>query len=116
MDLACERVNIGREAETALFSIFRETLTNITKHAGATRVMVALGCNDDYTQLTVTDNGKGVDAADRLKPASFGLRGMEERAVHLGGTVKVTSAEPRGTCVTVRVPRRKLISETRANV
>jgi two-component system, NarL family, sensor histidine kinase UhpB len=90
----------------ALFSILRETLTNIAKHAGATQVRVELENSDGEVDLTVTDNGRGIIAADRLKPTSFGLRGMEERAAQLGGTVSVTAVQPQGTCIAVRVPHR----------
>ena len=93
------------QTEMALFSIFRETLTNIAKHAGATHVKISLECTDGEVELSVVDNGHGIAAADRLKPTSFGLRGMEERAAQLGGTVSVSAAPPRGTCVAVRVPR-----------
>lgn len=91
---------------TALFSILRETLTNIAKHARATQVRIELENADGEVDLTVTDNGRGIVAADRLKPTSFGLRGMEERAAQLGGTVSVTAVQPQGTCIAVRVPHR----------
>ncbi len=94
------------ETEMALFSIFRETLTNIAKHAKASHVKISLDCFEGEVELSVTDNGHGIAPADRLKPTSFGLRGMEERAVQLGGTVSVLGARPRGTCVAVRVPRK----------
>ncbi|HET7160169.1 MAG TPA: ATP-binding protein, partial [Burkholderiales bacterium] len=90
----------------ALFSILRETLTNISKHARATQVRIELENADGEVDLTVTDNGKGLAAADRMKPASFGLRGMEERAAQLGGTISITSVQPQGTCIAVRVPHR----------
>lgn len=94
---------------TALFSILRETLTNIAKHAQATQVRIELENTDGEVDLTVTDNGLGIVAADRLKPTSFGLRGMEERAAQLGGTVSVTAVRPQGTCIAVRVPHRLTI-------
>ena len=100
-----DRLDLEAETEMALFSIFRETLTNIAKHAHATHVKISLECQDDEVELAVADNGQGIAAADRLKPTSFGLRGMEERAEQLGGTVSVYAARPRGTCVAVRVPR-----------
>jgi signal transduction histidine kinase len=101
----CDGLELESNTEMALFSIFRETLTNIAKHAGAKRVKVELDCSENDVELTVVDNGRGIAPADRLKPTSFGLRGMEERAAQLGGTVKFTPARPRGTRVTVRVPR-----------
>jgi two-component system, NarL family, sensor histidine kinase UhpB len=102
----CDGLQLESNTEMALFSIFRETLTNIAKHANAKRVEIGLDCDENDVELTVVDNGKGIAPADRLKPTSFGLRGMEERAAQLGGTVKFTAARPRGTRVRVRVPRR----------
>ena len=105
-DVRChfENVDIDEKTATALFSILRETLTNIAKHAKATQVRIELETADDNVELTVTDNGQGMVAADRLKPTSFGLRGMEERAAQLGGTVSVSAARPHGTCISVCVP------------
>ena len=102
------RLELEPETEMALFSIFRETLTNIAKHAKASHVKISLERHDGEIELSVTDNGHGIAPADRLKPTSFGLRGMEERAAQLGGTVSVLGAHPRGTCVAVRVPGRTI--------
>jgi two-component system sensor histidine kinase UhpB len=100
----CDALALDPNTQMALFSIFRETLTNIAKHAQADHVRIGLECTNGEVELTVADNGKGLGPADRLKPMSFGLRGMEERAAQLGGTVSFTAAQPRGTCVCVRVP------------
>lgn len=100
-----EDLDIDPDTANALFSIFKETLTNITKHAAATRVDTLLRVEDDMLNLTVEDNGRGIAAADMGKAGSFGLRGMAERAGQLGGTVSVTGAPGGGTRVTVRLPR-----------
>jgi signal transduction histidine kinase len=104
--LECDRLELQPETEMALFSIFRETLTNIAKHAHATHVDIGLSSTMGEVELTVSDNGRGIAPADRLKPTSFGLRGMEERATQLGGTVSFTALQPCGTEVSVRVPHR----------
>jgi signal transduction histidine kinase len=103
----CESLELAPSTEMALFSIFRETLTNIAKHARADTVRISLECTDGEIELTVADNGRGIAPSDRLKPTSFGLRGMEERAAQLGGTVTVTSASSQGTSISVRVPRQR---------
>lgn len=105
LNVRCHPADLEPKIEMALFSIFRETLTNIAKHAAADHVDIGLECTDEGIELTVTDDGRGLVPADRLKPTSFGLRGMEERAAQLGGTVSFTAAKPRGTRVSVRVPR-----------
>jgi signal transduction histidine kinase/CheY-like chemotaxis protein len=107
VDVKCDALDLEPRIEMALFSIFRETLTNIAKHAAADHVDIELDCTEADIELTVADDGKGFVPADRLKPTSFGLRGMEERAAQLGGTVAFTTAKPRGTRVAVRVPRRR---------
>ena len=87
---------------SALFRIFQEALTNIAKHAGATRVTVSLRRQRTLLILSICDNGRGIGAADRLKPQSFGLRGMSERASALGGTLALSAAPGGGTMVTIK--------------
>jgi PAS domain S-box-containing protein len=88
---------------SALFRIFQESLTNIAKHAGATRVTVTLRRQRQHLTLTICDNGRGITPADRLKPQSFGLRGMSERAKALGGTLSLSPAPGGGTMVAVKI-------------
>ncbi|MCS0589488.1 ATP-binding protein [Massilia norwichensis] len=88
---------------SALFRIFQESLTNIAKHAGATRVSVTLRRQRQHLTLTICDNGRGLTPADRLKPHSFGLRGMSERARALGGTLNLSPAPGGGTMVIVKI-------------
>jgi len=88
---------------TALFRIAQEALTNIAKHAGASRATVDLRREGRHLVLAICDNGRGIAPADRLKPRSFGLRGMSERARALGGTLDLAPASGGGTMVTVRI-------------
>jgi signal transduction histidine kinase len=87
---------------SALFRIFQEALTNIAKHADATRVTVSLRRQRKLLTLSICDNGRGIQPADRLKPQSFGLRGMSERASALGGTLALSCAPGGGTMVTIK--------------
>jgi signal transduction histidine kinase len=87
----------------ALFRIFQEALTNVAKHAGATRVTVTLRRQRQHLTLAICDNGRGIAPADRLKPHSFGLRGMSERARALGGTLTLSAAPGGGTMVTIKI-------------
>jgi len=88
---------------TALFRIFQEALTNIAKHAGASRVTVSLRRQRAHLTLVICDNGRGIAPGDRLKPQSFGLRGMSERAKALGGTLALSSAPGGGTMLTIKI-------------
>lgn len=99
-----EDVGLGSEASTALFRIFQEALTNIGKHAQATQVDVELHLDETWVWLEVVDNGRGMQQSDRLKPDSFGLRGMMERVDSLHGLLDIESSPGVGTHLSIRVP------------
>ena len=106
--LTCAHEEIALDGETsiALFRIFQETLTNIAKHAGASRVEVELEADADSVTLQVHDNGRGIVAGDLAKPQAFGILGMQERALNLGGSAEVRRTRG-GTAVSLRLPRSK---------
>jgi signal transduction histidine kinase len=89
---------------TAFFRILQESLTNIVRHANATRVKVELRLTGGWLSLTVRDNGCGLPPGGRNKYGSFGLVGIEERIVILGGTCAVFSEPDGGTTVMVSAP------------
>lgn len=89
---------------TALFRIFQECLTNIARHAEATRISVRLGLTGGDMKLNVRDNGCGVPEAAVSSPASLGLVGIRERAVALGGEAVFHRGKRNGTVVEVRIP------------
>ncbi|GAC1425212.1 MAG: hypothetical protein NVSMB6_25920 [Burkholderiaceae bacterium] len=97
-------IALGADQATALFSIFQEALTNISKHAQASKVHVALVSSSRSVRLQIRDNGRGIIDADRLKSKSFGIRGMIERASALGGELEVHSGPEGGCVVSVEVP------------
>ncbi|MEN3274924.1 MAG: two-component system, NarL family, sensor histidine kinase UhpB [Massilia sp.] len=96
-------IELDEDHAAALFRIFQEALTNVAKHAGATRVTVTLRRQRQHLTLAICDNGRGIAPADRLKPHSFGLRGMSERARALGGTLTLSAAPGGGTMVTIKI-------------
>jgi signal transduction histidine kinase len=87
-----------------VFSLFREILTNISKHAGATAVHVDVETDDSLLRLSVRDNGRGITRTDLLKSGSFGLRGMLERARHLGGEIQFDGNPGMGTTIVATLP------------
>ena len=92
------------EAETTLYRIAQEALTNIAKHARATRVDVILERQTDSVLLIVEDNGVGFDTEDTDTPEpGFGLLGMQERAALVGATVEIESTAGEGTTVFLRM-------------
>jgi len=93
-----------RDCATAVYRIFQESLTNVIRHADATRVSVSFGRDDCAFELEVRDDGKGIDGEAFSKAGSFGLIGMRERALLFNGTVAVAGAPGKGTTVTLTIP------------
>lgn len=88
---------------TTIFRIVQESLTNVARHAAATRVRVTLDRYGDFCRVTVRDNGKGFDPRQPRK-TSLGLIGMQERVLMAGGDIDIDSEPGRGTVLVVRVP------------
>jgi len=95
---------VASNASTAMFRIFQEILTNVARHAKATRAEVVLQKQRDRLVLLIRDNGRGFDQADPSLSKSLGLLGMRERAAILGGRVNISSAPGKGTTVTAWIP------------
>jgi PAS domain S-box-containing protein len=96
---------LPQEIATGVFRIFQEILTNVARHAHATRVEVKLSrTSDSHLELCVSDNGRGFQEDEKVKGKSFGLLGMRERAWALGGTVKIESSPGAGARVLLRLP------------
>ncbi len=95
---------LKNELSTAIFRIFQETLTNITRHAKAKEVDVAFKRNGQLYELTVKDDGCGMDPEKLTASSSLGLLGMRERALIWEGTVEIESSPGCGTLVRVSIP------------
>ena len=95
--------------ETALYRVVQEALTNVARHAGASRVSVVVGRRGAEAVAVVEDDGAGFDPEEEAPPADarrggLGLPGMRERVGLLGGTVEVEAEPSRGTTVIARIP------------
>jgi PAS domain S-box-containing protein len=101
---AVEYVELDRDRSTAAFRILQETLTNVARHASASRVGIELKQDDKNLVMEVTDNGKGITASDISGSKSLGLLGMCERAQLLGGDLMISGGVGEGTRVTVSIP------------
>ena len=82
----------------------QEALTNVAKHAQATRVGIDLSLASGVLSLEITDNGRGLSDADLAKARSFGIRGLHERASTVGGWVELSSSAQRGTTLFLSIP------------
>lgn len=94
------------EAATGLYRVAQEALNNVHKHAQAQRVWVTLSPTDNPRGLVlrIRDDGRGSSAADRVKPEAFGLVGMRERVLSLGGSLRLSSEPGQGTTLEAEIP------------
>ena len=105
---SCLDFRLPSSVETALYRIVQEALNNITKHAGAKNVWIALGGDANKIVCTIRDNGVGFDVPARLKERGnrgLGLIGIQERLSALGGTLQIESEQGNGTQLHITVPR-----------
>ena len=98
-----EDLMLPQDISTAIFRVFQEALTNITRHAKATRVEIILKKNQSGVEMRVSDNGKGIKEREIVSPKSFGLMGMRERVHYLGGDLRI-NGNRKGTTVEVFIP------------
>jgi PAS domain S-box-containing protein len=99
-------IQLPDDVATAAFRIAEEALTNVARHSGATQMNVTVEQTYGELRLVVEDNGRGIRESDRNSRNAYGLIGMKERAVVLGGSVEITGIEESGTAVIARIPLR----------
>ena len=104
IDLPSDALTVDQERSTATFRIFQEILTNVARHAQATRLDVSMKLDTDRLLLEVQDNGIGIPDSAVRGQKSLGLLGMHERATLLGGKIDISGAPGKGTKVMVSIP------------
>ncbi|MGL4649683.1 MAG: sensor histidine kinase, partial [Caldilineaceae bacterium] len=113
---AAEPARLPAHYETVIFRVAQEALTNVVRHANATQAWMWLEVKPHEVVLTVQDNGRGFDPAlalaGRGDAPSWGLLGMRERALLLGGRYEFKSAPGQGTLIRLIVPRPAAPPET----
>lgn len=97
-------VKLGADFRRESFLVFKESVNNVLKHSGASRVEIALRLDNHTLVLRVSDNGKGF--APEGQPEGNGLRNMRRRSAALGGRCEIVSGGGSGTTVCLRVPLR----------
>ncbi|PLT35958.1 sensor histidine kinase [Bacillus sp. V5-8f] len=98
-----EPILLDRGIEDHLFRILQESVSNTLRHAKATNLEVLLIGRDDLIIMRIVDNGLGFNIEDS-KTGSYGLQNMHERAMEIGGTMKIVSVPNKGTRLEVKVP------------
>ena len=95
---------LNREKTTAAFRVFQEAMTNILRHAQATRVDIMIKQEAAEFVLTISDNGRAITEDEKSDAQSLGLLGMRERAHLVGGEISIEGAAGQGTVITARFP------------
>lgn len=103
-ELSSDLPPIDADRSTDLFRILQEALTNVARHAGARAVVVTLQAWRGELRLTVSDDGRGITAAEIASPQALGLVGMRERALLWDGRIEWRTKDGGGTVVDVRLP------------
>lgn len=96
MDVA-NAVQLPEQAAIGVFRIFQEMLSNVGRHAKASRVAIAITATALDISLRVQDNGQGADPSAFSAADAYGIMGMRERALHLGGTLDISSKKSLGS-------------------
>ncbi|HET6484958.1 MAG TPA: sensor histidine kinase, partial [Spirochaetia bacterium] len=95
---------LDRSSAASLFRVVQEALTNVARHAHATTVTVDLHREGGRLRVSVEDNGVGIDEARLANTRSYGLIGIRERVLSLGGELAIRGAPGRGTTVSLSIP------------
>jgi PAS domain S-box-containing protein len=104
LDIAVGHSNIPEHMASSAFRILQESLTNVTRHARASRVAIRLAVTPELLTVEITDDGIGI-APQRLDgTASLGLVGMRERALACGGELCIIGRPTLGTTVSLKIP------------
>lgn len=103
-------ISLESGEETAMFRIVQESLTNVAKHAHASKVSLEMRCGEGDIQLVIADDGRGF-STEKLgrdpEHPQLGLRSIRERVKALGGAVDILSKIGKGTKLVIRIPRKK---------
>lgn len=108
-------VRLPSSMEIAVYRVVQETLSNVRKHANATKVNLRLQFQSDKLSVEIRDNGKGFDLSQTLDSAlsvgHMGLLGMKQRVETLGGDIRIKTSEGTGTAIILRFPIQPQIKE-----
>jgi signal transduction histidine kinase len=106
LEVQAEHVELEDICATTAFRILQETLTNVARHANASRVNITLRVSADTLTLEVRDDGRGIKEAEMASPRSLGLLGSRERAFACGGALVIRGVSGKGTTVSLKIPLR----------
>jgi signal transduction histidine kinase len=105
--MGANEVRLDPDVETVLYRVVQEALTNVAKHAGASRVIVYLRVDEGQVETRISDDGIG-STGELTSRGHYGLAGMRERVEMAGGSYRLISAPGYGTVVLARVPSQRV--------
>ncbi|NTX19030.1 PAS domain-containing sensor histidine kinase [Burkholderia cepacia] len=110
-EISGEKLRLNDLAAISLYRVVQEALTNVARHAQANEVFVSLSTNHRYCYLRISDDGVGFPYESTSRPDAFGVVGMRERILQLGGVLSVESSPGNGVTVSAQVPLASIASE-----
>lgn len=102
LDIDPRNIQASDAYATTVFRVIQESLTNVARHARASSVSISLQQSRDHLRLEIHDNGCGFDVKERT--SGFGMIGMRERVLELGGVLKIQTAPDQGTAIFIDLP------------
>ncbi|MFH1755993.1 MAG: histidine kinase, partial [Candidatus Latescibacterota bacterium] len=113
LELDDKTTHISEEIALCVYRILQESLTNISRHAGASQVTIKLSLSANLLTLLVADNGSGFDTDELGELQGWGLQGMRERSNLVGGVLEIRSEQNGGTQIDFHVPLRNQKKQVR---
>ena len=104
LDYLIGESNLQKEISTAMYRIFMEATTNISRHAKAKNVNCTITFEDNSYEMLIEDDGIGINTEDIFDQASLGIFGMKQRIKNLNGNLEIGNREPNGTFVKISIP------------
>ncbi len=109
LKLSVKNLKFNNEYSTAIYRIVQESLTNVLRHSQANKVKINIRQSNEFLKIEIKDNGIGIGQQQIDAMNSFGLVGMKERAIILGGELQISGKPGHGTTLIVSIPISKMV-------
>ena len=100
----CEDLVLSKHMAINMYRIVQESVSNVIKHSGATKIEVSAILDDDTFTISIKDNGIGLKESDKDKVGHYGLMGIRERVANLDGSFETINIEPTGLMLKISIP------------
>jgi len=103
-DYSPPHIKLTNDLSVNIFRIVQEALTNVTRHANATNVLINISIKKDILNLSISDDGIGITHAQKKRHNSFGIIGIKERVIKFNGSIKISGTKNKGTKIQINIP------------